>query len=196
MLMIISKDPAQAADLIGEIRVCNLPVFAYHLTPCEAESLSAEEAARLDLSSIAVLGLDTIAQSKLYELFPGVDTVYLPSQYDSELIDNAVRERYSPHISDSIAEHTDLSFGSTPTLLGYSLELSGAELSILRLLFCFADKKFTARQISAICFPGKSGSAASVSVLVSRINKKAASISGRRLILCKRYTGYRINQYL
>lgn len=195
MLMIISNDPLRTADLLCGSVVCDLPIFYFHMTPDEIESLTVEKASGLDISDIIALGSDTTSLPKLSVLFPDTPAVCLASNADD--IISKVKELYRPNILDAFPELIDIRLSSHfQALLGYRIELSQAELSILRLLLSFSDKEFTASKIAQICFNSNKNSARSIPVLVSRINKKASVISGRRLILSKRYAGYRINQFL
>jgi hypothetical protein len=196
MLMTISNDPIYAADILDKAAFCDLPIFSFHMTPDEIGSLSIEEAKVLGISGIIVFGSDYLSLQKLSKLFPGVTAVYIDSGSDDDITSKAI-ELYRPNTLTADPNIIDVRLSSCcQTLLGYRIELSQAELRILRLLISFSDREFTASKISKICFnDGKCG-AYSIPVLVSRINKKASVISGRRLILSKRYAGYRINRFL
>ena len=194
--MVISNDPIRTANILKKAAFGDLPIFYFNMTPGEIDSLSIEEADGLDISGIIALGSNTASPQRLSTLFPNATAVCITSNSDNDIISEA-KKLYRPNILDTVPEIIDVRLSSHfQSLLGYRIELSPAELSILRLLLSFSDRELTASKIARICFNGNKDGARSIPVLVSRINKKASVISGRRLIISKRYTGYRINQFL
>lgn len=82
-------------------------------------------------------------------------------------------------------------------LLGYSLRLSPSEGAILfEILTAEPRKAPSAAELASILSADRPVSENQVSVLVGRINRKAAFISGRRLILGVSHQGYRMNPYI
>ena len=76
-------------------------------------------------------------------------------------------------------------------LLGYIMPLTKSELKILT--FIKENDKYTrADDIMQAVFADKEITRENASVHVCVINRKARRISGRNLIECKRYKGYRI----
>lgn len=77
-------------------------------------------------------------------------------------------------------------------LLGYPLLLSPAEF---RLLSSVINSDLNARTSATLSALTKIP-ASQIAVLVTRINRKAIVISGRKLILGKSHHGYQLNPYL
>ncbi len=75
----------------------------------------------------------------------------------------------------------------TLLLLEVRLKLSDSEYRLLRLISSCAPQPVTASYAGM--------SPAVMAATVCNINKKAARISGRRLIVCCRGQGYRLNEY-
>ncbi len=80
---------------------------------------------------------------------------------------------------------------NTITLLGINVSLSSGEYSLLYFIAQRSPRYTTADDISAANI-----SPSSFPVIISSINKKAARISSRRLIISKRCLGYRLNPYI
>ena len=76
-------------------------------------------------------------------------------------------------------------------LLGYVMRLTKSELKILTLI-SNNDGYTSCEDIMRTVFSDKSVTVQNVSVHVCMINSKARRISGRDLIACKRFKGYRI----
>lgn len=82
-------------------------------------------------------------------------------------------------------------------LLGYSLRLSPSEGVILfAILTADPHRAPSAAELASVLSADRPVSENQVSVLVGRINRKAAFISGRRLILGVSHQGYRMNPYI
>ena len=78
-------------------------------------------------------------------------------------------------------------------LLGYPLALSFREMVILRCLVAFAPETVSADDLLLLCFPEGRQRAANLSVQISRINRRAATIGMPDLILSEYGKGYRLN---
>lgn len=76
--------------------------------------------------------------------------------------------------------------------LGYTLLLSNAERSIVKVLLMAQPIPLSTAEISK----ATGSSVGQVSVLVHRINQKAFGIGGRRLILGISHHGLRFNEYM
>ena len=82
-------------------------------------------------------------------------------------------------------------------LLGYSPRLSPSEGAILFAILTAEPRKApSAAELASILSADRPVSENQVSVLVGRINRTAAFISGRRLILGVSHQGYRMNPYI
>ena len=81
---------------------------------------------------------------------------------------------------------------NTATLLGYPLPLSGREVAILRCLFAFAPETVPADDLLLLCFPEGKQKAANLSVQISRVNRRAASLGVPNLIVSEYGKGYRL----
>jgi DNA-binding response OmpR family regulator len=82
-------------------------------------------------------------------------------------------------------------------LLGYSLRLSPSEGAILfAILTADPHRAPSAAELASVLSADRPVSENQVSVLVGRINRKAAFISGRRLIVGVSHRGYRVNPYM
>ena len=84
-------------------------------------------------------------------------------------------------------------------LLGYSLPLSPSEAAILRACMTAETSHAsapTAKELASLLSSDGEVSEGAVSVLVHRINRKAAAISGRKLIVGVSHHGFRVNPYL
>jgi len=77
---------------------------------------------------------------------------------------------------------------NTITLLGFDVLLSAGEYSLLRFIAQRSPKYTTANDVGAANI-----TPSSFPVIISSINKKAARISSRRLIISQRCRGYRLN---
>ncbi len=80
---------------------------------------------------------------------------------------------------------------NTITLLGINVLLSAGEYSLLYFIAQRSPHYTTADEIGAANI-----SPSSFPVIISSINKKAARISSRRLIISQRRLGYRLNPYI
>lgn len=80
---------------------------------------------------------------------------------------------------------------NTIVLLGSSVILTDAEYSLLYFIAQRSPRHTTSNDIHSISI-----SPASLPVIISSVNKKAAIISGRRLIISQRGLGYRLNPYI
>lgn len=80
------------------------------------------------------------------------------------------------------------------TLWGYPFPLSGRETAILRCLFAFAPETVPADDLLLLCFPEGRQKAANLSVQISRINRRAAAVGQKDLILSEYGKGYRLNR--
>lgn len=76
--------------------------------------------------------------------------------------------------------------------MGYPLPLPPREHILLRCLFYRAPRLTSPDDLLAMCYPGRAVSAASLSVMISEINRRAASIDPRPLILNAYGKGYRL----
>lgn len=102
---------------------------------------------------------------------------------------------------------------SEVSYVGYPLHLSGMELRIVRALTLRAEQEpgtYTETQtLQALCRLPEEGegdsdgsttappcSSVQIAVLVNRINKKACTVGGRRLIVSHANRGYRLNPYM
>ena len=74
---------------------------------------------------------------------------------------------------------------------GYDLQLGRGEFDLLRLIAEHSPECTSVEDITDIGIAPKS-----LPVMVSTINKKAAAISGRRLIVSCRGRGYRLNEFM
>ena len=74
--------------------------------------------------------------------------------------------------------------------MGYPLPLSKSEHTLLRCLFYQAPKPLTKEELTELCSPCTPRLFGNIAVLVGRINRRAAEIDPRPLILCKRSVGY------
>lgn len=78
-------------------------------------------------------------------------------------------------------------------LLGYPLSLTKNELCILHCITSRFPEYSAERDILSF---GRSIALKSIPVHINAINRKAARISGRRLIVSKRNTGYILNEFM
>ncbi|MBQ7336666.1 MAG: winged helix-turn-helix domain-containing protein, partial [Clostridia bacterium] len=89
----------------------------------------------------------------------------------------------------------DLRVGLDPDdvyYMGYHLPLSPSEHKILRCLFYRAPRVTSTSDLMALCYPEQSEKRANLSVLISRINRRAAKIDTRPLIVNIYGEGYRL----
>ena len=83
------------------------------------------------------------------------------------------------------------------SLLSYPLHLTHSEYRILLFLCNHTERIFSAEDILAFCFAESYRmKLTNVRSHISSINKKAKALSGRKLILCTRKTGYQLNHYM
>lgn len=90
-----------------------------------------------------------------------------------------------------------LSVGSDPletVYMGYPLRLSPREHVLLRCLFYRAPRLTSADDLLSLCYPADPPSIASLSVTVASVNRKAALIDPRPLIVNLYGKGYRLRQ--
>ncbi len=92
----------------------------------------------------------------------------------------------SPYLSFAEAE-------STVRLLGYPLKLSPAEYRLLHCLFYLAPRTVSPEDLSALTFPAQPISAAALSALVSKINRRAKPLGADPLIKNVYAQGYRLS---
>lgn len=83
---------------------------------------------------------------------------------------------------------------SAARLLGYPFPLPLREASILRCLFAFAPRVVPADDLLDLCFPEGNQRAANLSVLISRVNRRAAEIGLPDLVVSEYGRGYRLNR--
>ena len=84
--------------------------------------------------------------------------------------------------------------GAKATLLGYPFPLPPREAAILRCLFAFAPRVVPADDLLDLCFPEGGQRAANLSVLISRVNRRAAAIGLPDLVVSEYGRGYRLNR--
>ena len=103
-------------------------------------------------------------------------------------------EKFSSRLPSSLPLKIDADPNLT-SLLGYRLKLTRTEHKILLLLYTNRFKPLSSSQIASLAFPcDKSPTGAlSIAVHICNINKKATSISGRKLILNPHKNGYLLN---
>lgn len=101
------------------------------------------------------------------------------------------------------AERSSLSYGHITVFtnqagvervlyLGYTLLVSKSELSILKALLLSLPRPLSTAEIAE----ATGISAGQISVLVNRLNRKAAAIGGRRLLYGTSHHGFRINEFM
>lgn len=78
--------------------------------------------------------------------------------------------------------------------LGYKLNLSDNEFKIFCSIAHSSQEYISAEKILRECFPNKCKTTGNVAVHVCNINRKAQVIGGRRLIVSKYKSGYRLNR--
>ena len=97
---------------------------------------------------------------------------------------------------DAVLSSPYLSFdepGYSVRLLGYPLKLSPSEYRLLHCLFYLAPRTVSAEDLSALSFPGQSVTPAALSVLISKINRKAKPLGADPLIKNLYNRGYRLS---
>ena len=100
------------------------------------------------------------------------------------------------------AENTGKAAGHLPAALpvfylGYPLYLSSAERSLMRVLLETAVTPGSDGWVAASLLRSRLGlSEEQIAVHVLRINRKAAEIGGRKLIVSHKGLGYRLNPYM
>lgn len=116
-----------------------------------------------------------------------------PAPDSPELIRSLLR------ISDSIF---NFSYGNllwsdehTTYLLGYALPLRPAERVILSYLVRSAGRAVPPGELLQTCFPTRSPSEDRAARVIRTINRKAAEIGGRTLIVCDHDGAYRLREY-
>lgn len=88
-----------------------------------------------------------------------------------------------------------LTLGDDPAsaaYMGYPLCLSEREYEVLRCLFYRAPLVTTADDLMSLCYPCGRQSIANLSVVIGKINRRAAAIDGRKLIENCYGKGYRL----
>lgn len=88
-----------------------------------------------------------------------------------------------------------LTVGSNPEsifYMGYRLSLTPSEYTLLRCLFYRSPRVTSARDLLSLCFPGRRISVTNVTTHISNINKRAAELDPRPLIVNVHNQGYRL----
>ena len=139
--------------------------------------------------SIGVILNQSQTEKALFRYVIEADAELISPYSDSELIGflKRLHNTSCPSLSSNLVCTHCKSY-----LLGYDMKLSPSENRILLFLSAFDGKKITAEAICDGCLNSSAGIEA-VRVLISRINKKAQSISSRSLILRSHEKGYYIN---
>ncbi len=83
--------------------------------------------------------------------------------------------------------------GNTVCLLGYPLKLSPSEYRLLRCLFYLAPRTVSSEDLIALAFPGQKLTSSALSVLISKINRKAQPLGADPLIRNRYAEGYRLS---
>ena len=78
--------------------------------------------------------------------------------------------------------------------LGYKLNLSKSEFKIICAIAGSTVEYITAESILRECFTNKDVKPGNVAAHICNINRKAAVIGGRKIILSKYDTGYKLNE--
>lgn len=113
--------------------------------------------------------------------------------------DPKLYEMLSAYSSDeAFFSYNEVLFGKLGKVLflGYDLSLTPTERSILSLLVAEAERSVPAEEIIEKCIGDVHGKKSAVSAHISRINKKAMNIGGRRLISSPSSGYYKIKKYI
>lgn len=97
---------------------------------------------------------------------------------------------------DTVLSSPYLSFaepGYSVRLLGYPLKLSPSEYRLLYCLFYLAPRTVPAKDLSELSFPGQSVKLSALSVLISKINRRAKPLGADPLIKNVYGQGYRLS---
>ena len=213
MFLTVTDDPDLSNKLIKIYR--SSLYFSFFVTHQEMARFVEKETKTIKLCIVDGRSISTNRLNKaceqLKKMISGVKVCVILKRKDSDrslflrskCTDSQIFEPFSSldltHAIESLFEREKTSDHSCITLcvdrrktrlIGYPLHLTPSEHRLLALLLKYPQKTFSAKEASSLAYITNE---ASVSVHVCAINKKAAMISQRPLILSKYGLGYYIN---
>ncbi len=100
--------------------------------------------------------------------------------------------------SDPFFSYNDILFGKVGAVLflGYDMKLTPTERAMLHLLVTNSDRDVHADELRGVCIGDSYAESNTVSKHISRINRKAVNIGGRKMIFSPAKGYYRIKKYI
>lgn len=168
------------------------------LEPARVTVAFAENETQLSIVSIRAGSTDYIVINDTGRRMYNTDAYFYDPTVDGDFRDFIKRRAVEKHgISiDSLAEYPVRMCDGEVYFFNRQVNLTRREEMIVRHLMFAKGEWHSSEEVARFAFDGISGGIddSSVSVHICNINKKSVQVTGRKIILSKRFCGYKINR--